>query len=175
MRTVIDILGEGLNRHNVEMLLIGGYALPAYGVMRQTLDVDCLVSETKIRHLNDILSEAGYVEKEKTENFARYSHSSAYLMDVDIVFVDQKTFEKMMKESMVYRFGKIELRVPSLMHLIALKLHAIKNNPERENRDMGDIVELLRTNPGGVSRTELESICGIYGPEGIFTKVEGYV
>jgi hypothetical protein len=34
MRTTIDILfEEGLVRHKVEALFIGGYSLPAYGVM----------------------------------------------------------------------------------------------------------------------------------------------
>ncbi len=28
---------------SLELLLIGGYALQAYGVARQTMDVDCLV------------------------------------------------------------------------------------------------------------------------------------
>ncbi len=175
MKTTIDILVEGLARHKLEALVIGGYSLPAYGVMRQTLDVDCLIAETEINRLKEILSEAGYVEKEKTENFVRYSHPSVCLMDVDVVFVDQNTFNKMMKESMVYRMGKVEIRVPSLIHLISLKLHAVKNNPERENRDMGDIGELLKSNPGNLSMAELKSICGKYGPEGTFAKLERYV
>jgi hypothetical protein len=33
MKTAIDILFEGLARYKVEALLIGGYSLPAYGVM----------------------------------------------------------------------------------------------------------------------------------------------
>ncbi len=175
MKTAIDILAKGLAQHKVEALLIGGYALPAYGVMRQTVDVDCLMAETDIRALYDILSKVGYVEKEKTENFVRYSHHSLYLMDVDVVLVDRSTFEKMVKESVIYRIGKIQMRVPSLTHLIALKLHAIKNNPERENRDMGDIVELLKSNAGKISETGLQSICSGYGPEGVFAKLEGYV
>ena len=175
MKTTIDILVEGLARHKVEALVIGGYSLPAYGVMRQTLDVDCLIAETEINRLNEILSEAGYVEKEKTQNFVRYSHPSIYLMDVDIVLVDKNTFNQMMKESTVYRMGKMEIRVPSLIDLIALKLHAVKNNPERENRDMGDIVELLKSNPGNLSKAELKSICGKYGPKGSFSKLERYV
>ncbi len=92
MKTAVDILFEGLANNKVEALLIGGYSLPAYGVMRQTLDVDCLIAETKTDCLKCILSGAGYVEQEKTENFARYSHPSVRLMDVDIVFVDQSTF-----------------------------------------------------------------------------------
>lgn len=175
MKTVIDILAKGLAQRKVEALLIGGYALPAYGVMRQTMDVDCLMIEADIRSLDDILSKVGYVEKEKTENFVRYSHHSLYLMDVDVVFVDQSTFEKMVKKSMIYRIGEIEMRVPSLTHLIALKLHAIKNNPERENKDMGDIVELLKSNAGKISAAELQSICSRHGREGIFVKLEGYV
>ncbi len=175
MKTAVDILFKGLARYKVEALLIGGYSLPAYGVMRQTLDVDCLIVETEIGCLDGILSEAGYVEQERTENFVRYSHPHVYLMDVDIVLVDQNTFRKMTEASMVYRLGEMEIRVPSLIHLIALKLHAVKNNPERENRDLGDIAELLKANPGKLSMTDLKSVCAGYGPDGVFSKIKRYV
>ena len=173
MKTVIDIIAQGLALHKVEALLIGGYALPAYGVMRQTIDVDCLMAETDIAALDNILSKVGYIEKERTENFVRYSHSSLYLMDVDVVFVDRETFKKMVKESRVYRIGKVEMLVPSLEHLIAPKLHAIKNSPERENRDIGDIIELLKSNRDKISAAELRSICCKYGPKKIFAKLDG--
>ncbi len=81
----------------------------------------------------------------------------------------------MMQASTVYKMGEMEIRVPSLIHLIALKLHAVKNNPERENRDIGDIVELLKANPGKLPLTDLKSVCAGYGPESIFTKIERYV
>ena len=149
--------------------------MPAYGVVRQTLDVDCLVVDTDSGVLHAILSKASYVEKERTENFVRYAHPSVYLMDVDILFVDYGTFDKMMQRSRSCRFGSTEIRVPCIAHLIALKLHAIRNNPERELKELGDIVALLKNNPGEVPPAELRSICDKYGPNGIHATLEGYL
>jgi len=175
VKTVLEILSEGLADHKAECLLIGGHALPVYGVVRQTVDVDCLIVDADSPVVHDILSKAGYVEKERTDNFVRFSHPSVYLMDVDILLVDESTFSKMMKESVAYRLHAAEIRVPCLVHLIALKLHAIRNNPERELRDLGDIVELLRSNPDKVPSTELKSVCARYGPAEIYSKLEEYL
>ncbi|MBI3008667.1 MAG: nucleotidyltransferase family protein [Candidatus Omnitrophica bacterium] len=175
MKTVLEIIWNGLETRNVTVLLIGGHALLALGVARQTLDIDCLMVDSDSGAIHTILTEAGYRETERTENFVRYSHSSIYLMDVDVMLVDRGTFDKMLQRSSVYQVGAINVRIPCLVHLIALKLHAIRNNPKRELKDLGDIVELLRSNQGEVTREELKSTCARYGPEGIYTKLESYL
>ena len=175
MRTVHEIIWNGLETRNVVALLIGGHALPAFGVARQTIDIDCLMVDSDSKVLYDILTEAGYKETDRTKNFMRYSHSSVYLMDVDVMLVDHGTFDKMLRNSSVYQIGSVSMRVPCLEHLIALKLHAIKNNPKRELRDLADIVELLRNNQEEIAKEKLESICTRYGPDGIYAKLESYL
>lgn len=175
MKTVIETIWEGLEARDLTALLIGGHALPAFGVARQTVDVDCLIVDSDSEALHAILTQASYTETERTKNFARYSHSSAYLMDVDVILVNRETFDKMLQRSSVYKVERSTIRVPCVAHLIALKLHAIRNNPKRELKDLGDIVELLRSNPGEVTPEELESICERYGPEGIYNKLERHL
>lgn len=175
MRTVLEIIWDGLETRNVTALLIGGHALSAFGVARQTLDIDCLMVDSDSGAIHTILTEAGYRETERTENFIRYSHSSIYLMDVDVMLVDRGTFDKMLQRSSVDKVGNINVRIPCLVHLIALKLHAIRNNPKRELKDLGDIVELLRSNQGKVPGEELKSTCARYGPDGIYAKLESYL
>ena len=175
MKTVLEIICEGLEARNVAALLIGGHALPAFGVARQTVDMDYLMVDSDSLVLHTILTKAGYKEIERTENFVRYSHSSVYLMDVDVMLVDRDTFEKMLQHSFVYKIGVVSMRIPCLIHLIALKLHAIKNNLKRELRDLSDIVELVRNNQGKIAKEELESTCIRYGPDGIYAKLESYL
>ncbi len=175
MKTLIESLADGLSGGNVDVLLIGGHALAAYGVMRQTLDIDFLTAETSAAPFKNILLKAGFGETAGTENFSRLSHPSPLVMDVDILFVDRDTFRRMFEESKTFITGKIEIRVPSLPHLISLKLHAVKNDAERKNRDAGDIVELLKANPGKISSRELESLCLRHGPEGIFAELEKFL
>jgi hypothetical protein len=175
VKTVLEIIGEGMAARNVPVLMIGGHALPAFGIARQTVDVDYLITDSGSKVLDDILTKTGYRETERTENFVRYSHSSIYLMDVDIMLVDSNTFEKMMERSFIYQAGTLNIRIPCLAHLIALKLHAIKNNPKRELKDLNDIVELLRNNQEDITKEELVSICSKYGSDGIYTKLESYL
>jgi hypothetical protein len=172
MKTVLEILATDFPKQDVRVLLIGGWALQAYGVVRQTVDVDCLIAETSIDKAERILLQCGYKEKARTENFARYSHPALYLMDVDVLFVDAQTFEKMLSESRVYAMDSGDVRVPCLAHLVALKLHAIKNNPGRQVRDMGDIVEMIRANPEEFKPGELEELCRRYGPENLYSALE---
>lgn len=175
MKTVFEIICGGLEARNVAALLIGGHALPAFGVARQTVDVDYLMVDSDSMVLHTILTKAGYKETERTENFIRYSHSSVYFMDVDVILVDRGTFEKMLQRSFVYKIGAVSMRIPCLIHLIALKLHAIKNNPKRELRDLSDIVELLRNNQGEIGKGELKATCMRYGPKGIYAKLKSYL
>jgi hypothetical protein len=96
-------------------------------------------------------------------------------MGIDVMLVDDQTFSKMFSRSSVQKVGTVEVRVPTASHLIALKLHAVKNNPRRELKDLGDAVELLRHGKDVVSRDELREICERYGPEGVLAKLEGYL
>lgn len=177
MKTTLEFLAGELAGKKAEALLIGGHALAAYGVMRQTLDVDLMIAEEARGTLKNIFSCSGYEEKIRTENFSRFIHPSPVLVDVDVLCVEKDTFGKMLKQSVIHRLGnrRHEFRVPSLKHLISLKLHAAGNDPDRKYRDKADITELLKANPGGVSAEELEYVCGEHGPEGIFKELEEYL
>ncbi len=171
MKTTLEILAEIAKRAPLRLLLVGGYALPFYGIFRQTLDVDCLIAESDREGLGSHLAEAGYSVRAQTENFIRFGHESVSLMHIDALVVGQDTFEEMFRQSQDYPVGSHLFHVPTLVHLIALKLHAVKNNPRREARDLADIVELLRANANQVTGEELEKLCRRYGPEGVFQKL----
>ncbi len=155
--------------------MIGGFALPVYGLARQTNDVDCLVTQTDEPGLAGILADLGCEAIQRTSAFVRYRHPDLVLMDVDIMLVDRETFEKMYQKSGVHQVGETEWRIPSVAHLIALKLHAIKNHPQREPKDLADIVALLTENTGIVTGEELRQLCERYGPAGMYRKLEDYL
>lgn len=173
MKTALDMLLQGIASKSLRLLIIGGHALQSYGLVRQTFDLDCLVSDKSLPALRDILAQIGYREISKTDNFARFRHKSPYFIDMDVLLVDSSTFEKLYKDSREYSDDLPGLRVPLLQHLIALKLHAIKNSPSRETRDLSDIKELLRINPKAISGKELEKLCKQFGPAGIMEKLKG--
>jgi len=149
--------------------------MQAYGVVRQTLDVDCVAAEQGSLILARALKESGYEVCEQTPVFVRYRHDSPWLMDVDVLLVDASTYEGLLLDSRPWRAGTSTWRVPSLPHLVAMKLHAIRQNPARLGRDLADIISLLQQNPEVVSRGELLALCESFGPPGIGEKIVGLV
>jgi len=168
MQALFDLIG----RFAHPLLVIGGHALAAHGVARQTVDVDCLIAVEHRPALDEHLCGGGFERGAETDNFARYVHRSRMVPDVDVLFVDAPTFERLQAGASPMRRGEAALRVPSLPDLIALKLHAIRNQPAREVGDLGDIARLLAANPGKVSKEGLGSLCQRFGPAGIENKLQ---
>lgn len=172
MQSVLRLLAAISEETHIPILLIGGYALQAYGVSRQTVDVDVLVSEAYAGGVDTALQRAGYAQVARSEIFARYRHPSIVLADVDVLVVDDDTAKRMCERAAQYVTGETTYLVPALPHLIAMKLHTIRSNPQREPRDFSDIVELVRANLGRLSEGELRGLCAKYGPEGMEEKLE---
>ena len=173
MKSAQEILLNGLAKYDTSVLLIGGMALPAFDVVRQTIDLDCLIAVDDESLLRTVLVEAGYNEIERSKNFVRYVSASIYHYDIDVLMVDQKTFDSMISCSSAFDMGhNTIINVPSISHMIMLKLHAIKNNKKRELKDLSDIVEILRNNVSEISDAELETICSRYGPEGVYKRIQ---
>ena len=167
MQAVFDIL----SRSSVPLLIVGGHALTAHGVLRQTFDVDCLIADEDAETLDSLLRAENYELAARSNNFARYRSRLPNLPEVDVLFVDRDTFDKLQHNSIPLQRRKHRFQAPGLMQLIALKLHAIRNEPRRSARDVADITELLRLNPGKVSSTDLEELCQRFGPPGIRDKL----
>ena len=168
MQILFDLLG----RFSHPLLVIGGHALAAHGVARQTVDVDCLVAVENRQALDEHLRGGGFEQTSETENFARYIHPSDMVPDVDVLFVDAPTFDKLHVDGIPLHRGSAKLQAPALPHLIALKLHAIRNNPAREAGDLGDIARLLHANPGVIPASDLAALCTQFGPPGIEAKLQ---
>ncbi len=168
MQPLFDLLG----RFPHSLLVIGGHALAVHGVARQTVDVDCLIAAENRQALDAHLRGGGFKRLAETDNFARYNHPSELVPDIDVLFVDAATFEKLHVRGVPLQRGQTTLEVPALAHLIALKLHAIRNNPTREAGDLGDITKLLRANPGAISASELDALCARFGPPGTAPKLQ---
>lgn len=158
MQALADILMRAERRGEMRFLLIGGRSLEAHGLVRFTKDVDFLVATNDIPVISRILSSAGYQKTDETAIFSRWKHPSLMADDVDVMYVKPETFEKLMDGSKKFEIGHVSLRVPSVPSLIALKLHAMRSNEERLEKDGRDVAELLRLNPGVIDRQALEAL-----------------
>lgn len=174
-RTPFRFIAEACQRTGTSVVLIGGQALSAHGYQRMTLDVDFLITESDFNSLRDPLCEAGYREVVRTNVAAKFSSDSEDLIDIDFMFVDPQTFKKIKEEGKEESYEGRTFRVPKLEHLIALKLHAIKQQPKvRELKDLSDIVELIRRNPVDVTAGPFKSLCLEFGTPELYRKILEY-
>jgi predicted nucleotidyltransferase len=96
------------------------------------------------------------------------------MLILDVMRVNAATFEKMWAGAESVELGGIELKIPALAHLLALKLHAAQNE-HRVEKDLGDVLELLRANPGKVPPDDLRKLCDQYGTPALAEKLAAHL
>jgi hypothetical protein len=139
-RSMIDFF----NRERMDFAVIGAFGLQAFGYVRATRDIDFL---TRIEHQEKIvkyLSSLGFETLQRTDAFSNHLHPIGDAR-VDIMYVEGATADKMLSSAKkALLFGNYEVPVVSPEHLIALKLFAAHNDPQRKYREFSDIQEILR-------------------------------
>ena len=72
--------------------------------------------------------------------------------------VNETTFAGFLAEAFEHQFRTARLKTPSLEHLFALKLHALKQGlPRRDAKDFGDLTQLIYSNRVGYKATVFAS------------------
>lgn len=103
---------------------------------------------------------------------ARFVDHERQWPPLDLVFVEQETFQNVVKEARGVEVMGRKLLVPSAEHLIALKLHAIKNDPKRETKDLNDIFEIIKAKGLDVGATKFKDFCLKFGNAGLFERIQ---
>jgi len=170
--TILHLISDIFKKVGVTGVLVGGFAVNYYRVSRQTADVDFLITHEDFKKISIFLKKADYRQDSLQEVFARFTTDSSYLMDIDFMFVDKETLDKIIKEGKEISIAEQKFMIPCLNHLIALKLHSLKYNLKlRENKDMPDIIELIRINKVDFKSKEFHQLCLKYGTEEIYNKI----
>ncbi len=174
--TVFHLLVQEFEKAKIPVILIGGFAVNYYKVSRATGDVDILMMDEHFEKASSLLSLAGYKEVVRGHAFARFKSGQPLLMDLDVLFVDKETFSGMVNEAREVEIEGNKIKVASLNHLIALKLHSLKNNfSHREDPDLRDIVRLIQENQMAMTKEEFRELCLKYGTQELYERVIGIV
>jgi hypothetical protein len=122
----------------------GGVALAAYGNPRLTLDLDIVTEAAAQPSLIAALEGAGYETLYRSTGFSNHLHHDREWGRLDVIYVDDATAARLFAglRDMPGPGGRW-IRVPRPEHLIAMKVHAMKNAPERAFQDLADIAFLL--------------------------------
>lgn len=163
-----DFIAVGEQEPELRFLIIGGYAVGAHGHTRATFDVDFLVRrEDKELWMKRIL-DAGLRLFAEQRTFAQFTQPERG-DGLDLMFVNEATFERLWSASEERQFGPKRARVPCLDHLIALKLHALKQAlPHRTSKDAEDVEMLARRNQLNLRQPHYEQLFLKYGTREIY-------
>ena len=171
-RSVFQLISDIIQKENVPCVLIGGFAVNHYKVSRNTQDIDFLITKDDFEKIWDSLERAGYHQSWAQENFVLLENAQLLLRKVDFMFVDSATLDKISKEAQPIILAGQKFVVPSLNHLIALKLHSIKYNSKlRLLTDFPDIVGLIRKNNVNVESADFKELCLKFGTEELYQKI----
>lgn len=170
---VLDILTTKAQENGLQFIVIGGHAVNAYGERRQTGDLDILVREGDRQLWERILTSMQYILFHRHRAFLQYKPPAVEVWPIDIMLVDDRTFDGLFAESGEVNFGGTHnVRIPSIEHLIALKLNVLKQvGKARELKDLADIVALVKIGRLDVKNDKFKLLCEKYGTRNIYEKI----
>jgi hypothetical protein len=166
---------SSFERAGIPLLLAGGWAVNHHGYSRFTRDVDWICSRANEAEACDMMTSLGFIKTSvgMASRFVRTKDTA--FPPVDLIWVDQRTFAKMSATScMTGRHGDIP--VIGFETLLAMKLHALKDDEIRQGRDVLDIRSLLEYSPTRITHDKLRDLCLRYAGPGVFeTQIEPYL
>lgn len=163
-----DFISLGVQEPPLRFVIIGGWAVAARGHARMTFDVDFLIRREDRTVWFERTARAGIELRHESRTFAQLVEPSTGSV-LDLMFVDDVTFDGIWQASEVFAFGDRQARVPSLDHLIALKLHALKQCLlHRTAKDAEDVEMLARRNGLDLNTPHYEALFLKYGTREIY-------
>lgn len=170
--SIFNLISDITKKKGASCVLIGGFAVNFYKVTRQTLDVDFLTTKEDFDKILVLLEEKGFKQDYVQDVFTKLKSNKPPSIDIDFMFVDKETIDKIVNEGKEICIAKYKFIIPSLNHLIALKLHSLKNNYKiRQYKDFPDIINLIRINKVDYKSKEFKELCLKYGTQEIYNKI----
>jgi hypothetical protein len=163
---------EEAARRKLRFLVIGGLAVNHYGYTRETSDLDFFISQSDRAEWLSLLKDFGYTIHNDGGNFIQYQPPAQNAWPVDLMLVQEKTFAPILATSQDANLFEVKTRVPSLQHLIALKLHALKNTRmTRFLKDFLDVEYLIRLNRLDIKSKNIRELFDRYGTPELYDKI----
>jgi hypothetical protein len=139
----LDVIARFLQGRGVRFAVIGGVALAAYGHPRMTLDLDVVTEAHAQDALVAFLESQGYVTLHRSTGYSNHRHPDRGR--IDFMYVRGETSQKIFAGVRELPGpGGRPIPLPRPEHLIAMKVRAMKDAPERSWQELVDIGYLLR-------------------------------
>jgi len=169
-RNVFQHLVDFFNREKIDYALIGAFALKAYGYTRATQDIDFFARGEDQDAIIGMLESIGFETMYRSTGYSNHQHPLSGLGRIDFVYAGGATADALFRDTRkLLVIGEMRVPVVSPEHLVALKVFAIKNNPQRALREMADIEYLLKM--PDVDAEELKKVFEKYGQMGKYYEI----
>jgi len=154
-------------------LIIGGYAVMAHGFVRATDDLDLLVQSSQRDQWRQLLEGLGMTVYREAPVFLQFNPSPSARLPVDLMFVADEVFERMRTGAEKASVGDVSFGVVSLLHLVALKCHAIQHGKSlRGLKDIEDLIQLIVINGLNLNEPELRATILKHGHQELYDKLQ---
>lgn len=138
------VVAAYLEERQIPFAVIGGLALHAYGLPRATFDADFATDAASQAELIAFLESLGYRTLHRSAGYSNHLHEDPGWGRVDIVYVRDETSRRLFSEVRYLELlPGLTAPVPRPEHLIAMKVQAMANDPERALQDLADIRHLF--------------------------------
>jgi predicted nucleotidyltransferase len=169
---VLATIDQEAASRRLRYLIIGGLAVNQYGYSRDTSDLDFFISQNDRAEWMQLLAKFGYANFHDGGNFIQYQAPEKNAWPVDLMLVQEKTFAPIFAGSIDAEFFGVKTKVPLLEHLIALKLHALKNTRmHRFLKDFLDVENLIRINRLDIKSQNIRELFEKYGTKDLYEKI----
>lgn len=143
----VVIIARAAQGYGIPFLLAGGHAVITHGFARSTFDLDLIAKQSDREKWLQLASSAGYELYHESPAFLQFNAAAEGSFPLDLMLVNDATFAKMQAAAVPSPLGLENVQVVSLMHLLALKCHALKHgHAGRVVKDAEDVIQLLRRN-----------------------------
>ena len=174
MKTLPDFarsLYQAFERENIPLLLAGGWAVCYHGYTRLTLDVDWVCPRSKESDAVALMDRLHFTKTSEGMASRFKNRKEPAFPYIDLIWVDDVTFSKM-AEGEATDGPKKNIPVINFRALLAMKLHALKDDIARQQKDLLDIRFLLAYGHHKISDEEFKVLCERYAGPDAYDKIK---
>lgn len=172
MPSLFEQLNREASQRGVRFLVIGGHAVIEHGFQRGTEDADILVSKKERGTWIEIVSALHYTLLRDAGTFLQFEPPAETDWDLDLMLVPAESFARLLAAGKMATLEGAAVIVPSLEHLIGLKVHAMKNaRGLRILKDMTDVAQLLNLNGVNVNSAWVRATFDKYGNKDLYERI----
>jgi len=156
----------------LRFVLIGGFAVNAHGYSRVTGDLDLAVPRNDRLEWRALIGDLGYRLVAENERFFQFQSMTGSGLPIDVMLANGSTFEAFWKEAKDTLADGTTFRVVALEHLIAMKLHVLKQAKlHRFMKDYQDVVSLVWLNGIDLASASYRALFEKYGTLDLYEKI----